>query len=109
MRVRQINFGSKEEIIEYTHHVGGLVRCMVGHGEINETGQFIPTPAQNYEIYEITESSYAALMAADPVSGKPADVFRKDDLWPYIDAIRNAVLNQSVAIEPAAVETAEEV
>lgn len=94
MRARQINLGSKEDIVEYTHLVGVGVRCLVGHGEINQEGKFIPTPAQNYELYEIYGASYEALTAADNKSGKPAGVFRKDDLWQHIDSARDQLLNK---------------
>lgn len=96
MRIRQINIGSKEDIIEYTHLVGGGVRCLVGHGEINQEGKFIPTPAQNYELYEIFGSAYEALIAANNANGKPAGVFRKDDLWSFIDGARDELLNKPV-------------
>lgn len=99
MRNRQINLGSKEDIIEYTYNSGGVVRCLVGHGETNAEGRFIPTPSQNYEVYEITSQAFDKLMAANPLKGKPAGVFRKDDLWSFVDSIRDQVLNQS-AQEP---------
>lgn len=99
MRERQISIGSKEDIIEYTHHVGIIVRCLVGHGEINEYGDFIPTPSQNYEIYEISGEAYESLIAADPETGKPAGVFRKDDLWTFIDGARNQLLNPPAPAE----------
>lgn len=100
MRQRQINIGSKEDIVEYTHVVGVGVRCLVGHGEINQEGRFIPTPSQNYELYEITGPAYEVLIASDNRSGKPAGVFRKDDLWSFIDNARDQLINKSAA--PAA-------
>lgn len=99
MRARQINIGSKEDIVEYSHQVGIGVRCLVGHGEINEAGEFIATPSQNYELYEITGAAYEELMAANLETGKPVGVFRKDDLWSFIDGARNQLLNAPAPAE----------
>lgn len=89
MRTRTVAVGSKEEIIEYTHNLGGIVRCLVGHGEEDENGNFIPTPSQNYEVYELTDVAYQELMAANAETKKPAGVFRKEDLWGFIDGARD--------------------
>jgi hypothetical protein len=93
MRPRQINLGSKEDIVEYTYNSGGVVRCLVGHGEVNAVGQFVPTPSQNYEVYELTGAAFDALMQANAKTGKPAGVFRKDDLWEFVDGTRDRILN----------------
>jgi hypothetical protein len=107
MRQRQISIGSKEDIIEYTYHSGGVVRCLVGHGEVNVDGKFVPTPSQNYEVYEITAEAFDSLMNANATTGKPAGVFRKNDLWDYVDAARNRYLNQK-SIEQVIEETPQE-
>lgn len=99
MRARQVNFGSKEEIIEYTYHSDGLVRCLVGHGEIGQDGRFVPTPSQNYEVYELTGAAFEQLMQANAKTGKPAGVFRKDDLWDFVDDARNQLLNAPAPAE----------
>ena len=99
MRTRTVEVGSKEEIIEYTHNLGGIVRCLVGHGEEDESGKFIPTPSQNYEVYEITEAAYEELMAANTETGKPKGTFRKEDLWAFIDGTRETRLARAQQVK----------
>lgn len=81
--------GRKEDIVEYTYHSGGLVRVVIGHGEPDENGNFVPTPNQHYEVRDIVGSNFTDLMSNQVIPGKPANVFRKDDLWIFVDRIRN--------------------
>jgi hypothetical protein len=46
-------------------------------------------------------------MNANATTGKPAGVFRKNDLWDYVDAARNRYLNQK-SIEQVIEETPQE-
>lgn len=84
--------GSKEDIVEYTWHSGGLVRVVIGHGEPDENGRFVPTPNQQYEVRDIIGSNYQDLMSDQIIPGKPANVFRKDDLWIFVDRVRNGIM-----------------
>lgn len=96
-----------EDIISFEHNIEkSFVRVLVGKGTVID-GTFTPLPSQTYEhilicnfvkqvklptekilIEEILD--YTELMSANPswAPTKPANVFRKDDLWHIIDIIR---------------------
>lgn len=83
--------GMKEGIVEYTWHESGLVIVLVGSGDANAQGDFVPLPNQTYDQYIIDGDRYNALMAANQEKGKPSGTFRKDDLWPFIDDVRESM------------------
>lgn len=78
----------REDISSIEEYPDQLVRVMVGR--VDETGEFI-TP-QQFSMYEIVDDDFAELMSAGPewAPQKPAGTFRNDDLWIFIDRIRNA-------------------
>jgi len=53
-------------------------------------GTFTPHHPQTFIMYEFTGDLYAQLVAEDTETGKPAGVFRKEDLWHLIDILRSA-------------------
>lgn len=96
-----------EDLISFEHHqVNDFVKVLVGRGQtIN--GKFEPFPSQAYESITIIDSpgltnsttgevvkqehmDYQELMSANPnwAPTKPAGVFRKEDLWHFVDTIR---------------------
>lgn len=83
-RKRAIIVDEDEDIVAYEHALGsGFVRVLVGFGTIMPDGSFLPAPEQNYENFLIQGSDYETLMAGTDT--KPAGVFRKDDLWPFVN------------------------
>jgi hypothetical protein len=56
----------------------GIVRAMVGR--VDESGHFIIP--QRFETYQIEGDDYDALVAA-------TGTYKNDDLWPFIDKLRN--------------------
>ena len=96
-RQRTVIVDQDEDIVSYEHHLAGkFVRVLVGFGTAMPDGSFIPSEDQNYENYIIQEPAYSALMAATDT--KPAGVFRKDDLWQYIDIGRQKMIDERQAI-----------
>lgn len=74
----------KEDIISYEcNFASKVVNILVGVGSIDLDGNFIVAPNQTYRSYSITGSDFDNLMSS--TSTKPANVFRKDDLWEPID------------------------
>jgi len=74
-----------EEIHAYTVHPGG-VSVAIG---LMENGEW--ALEQQFETLHLGSLDVAAMMSADgggKIPGKPAGTFRKDDLWPFIDAAR---------------------
>ena len=66
----------------------GFVRVQVGR--VDETGAFIVP--QQFETYEVRGRMYEALVGepAEWAPDKPAGTFRTEDLWYFIDRIRDA-------------------
>lgn len=96
-----------EDIVSFEHQVDRFVRVLVGKGIVVE-GKFQPLPSQTYESFTISDSpaqinsmtdevikeaqlDYQELMSAYPTWSpqKPAGVFRKEDLWHFVDLIRS--------------------
>ena len=75
-----------EEITEFAWYSVGVVRVAVSKGYKNAKGEFYPYPGQQPEVYQILQGDFQSLMSKK--GKKPKDVFRKDDLWEYIDKIR---------------------
>lgn len=81
-----ITTSDKEEIISYEYHlVNKTVNVLVGVGTVDADGNFIAQPSQTYKSYYIEGTHFDDLLAAKV--GKPANTFRKDDLWEPIDLI----------------------
>ena len=95
----------QEEIINIEHNFNGSVRVLVAKGT-STNNVFEMFPNQNLELYYITDDEganigeqvirtakmyYTDLMSANPTwaPNKPAGVFRKDDLWHFVDLIRS--------------------
>lgn len=77
----------REDIRSVEEYPNEFIRVMVGI--VDAGGAFIVP--QEFSIYEITNENFAELMSADPewAPGKPAGTFRNDDLWIFIDRLRN--------------------
>lgn len=88
MREKQIlNITPYEDIISYEcNYPGKFVKVLIGSGTLNAEGIFVPYENQNYEYIMIDFDNYDILMAAKGT--KPANVFRKEDLWPFVDSHR---------------------
>ncbi len=96
-----------EDIISFEHNqVNSFVKVLVGKGQ-TVNGKFEPFPSQSYEAITIinvpglTNSmtgevvkqehmDYDELLSEHPAWAptKPAGVFRKEDLWHFVDLIR---------------------
>ena len=96
-----------EDIISFEHRVGSWVRVLVGKGSVQD-GIFVPFANQTYETITIVDSlgvlqsmtdiviaedhlDYQELIGANPAWApqKPANTFRKEDLWHFVDLIRS--------------------
>ena len=89
-----IVLADKEDIISYEcNFASKIINVLVGVGNIDSEGNFIVQPSQTYKHYSITGNEYDTLMAAN--EAKPANVFRKEDLWNPID-IKNAELSEKL-------------
>lgn len=101
-RTKTFFIGNNEDIAEYYHNVvTGNVKVSVGTGIIQDN-EFKFLQPQTYETYEISGETYEQLIAADEKTGKPYGTFRKDDLWGYIDQIRqNTTVEAVTRIEEA--------
>jgi len=90
-RIRTLVVDSDEDIISYEHHIKDkFIRILIGFGVSDTAGNFTPTENQNYEQVVIAGVEYAEFMAGD--KSRPANQFRKDDLWSQVDVMRNKVL-----------------
>lgn len=107
--MRSIQYGAQtviEDIVLVEHNYNGLVKVLVGRGS-SVDNIFQVFPNQNLELYNITDDPganigeqvirpakmyYTELMSPNPVwaPNKPAGVFRKDDLWHFVDLLRQA-------------------
>lgn len=78
-----------EDIRSISEVVGSHVYVMVG--KVDSSGEFLVP--QQYESYEITGDDFTELMSASPTwaPGKPANTYRNEDLWIFIDRNRSAV------------------
>lgn len=86
-RKREVILDSDEDIVSYEHHISGkFVRLLIGYGLSNEDGSFTPSEGQNFESVVIQGLDYETLLAETDT--KPAGVFRKEDLWDYVDIAR---------------------
>lgn len=95
-RTKTFFIGNNEDIAEYYHNVvTGNVKVSVGTGIIQDN-EFKFLQPQTYETYEISGEPYEQLIAADEKTGKPYGTFRKDDLWDYIDQIRQNTTVEAV-------------
>lgn len=90
-RTREVILDQDEDIVYYEHHlVGKFVRVAVGFGAAMPDGSFVAAESQNYEQFTIQDKAYDDLMAATDT--KPAGVFRREDLWRYVDIGRAAAI-----------------
>jgi hypothetical protein len=66
----------------------GYVRVQIGR--VDETGAFLVP--QQFEVYEIRNRMYEQLVGepGEWAPDKPAGTFRNEDLWHFIDRIREA-------------------
>lgn len=79
---------TSEDIVSYRHTVGQEVVVDIATGETRE-GAFYPNPRRMLESIAIEGTNYSELMQPDPRKGKDQDAFGKQDLWKYIDRIRD--------------------
>ena len=92
-RKREVIVDQDEDIVAYEHHIPGkFVRVFVGFGTALPDGSFIAAENQNYEGVIIQGDEYENLMAATET--KPAGVFRREDLWQFVDLGRAKVLEE---------------
>lgn len=85
-RKKVISYAQDEDITSYTHNlINKFVQIYIASGTHSIEG-FTPISSQMYETITIQGNLYDELMA--PKGNKPKEVFRKDDLWEYIDTIR---------------------
>lgn len=88
-RKRQVITDEDEDIISYEHNlIWEFVQVSLAIGSL-VNGKFIVAENQNFEVLMISGDDYQSLLAAAP--GKPAGVFRKEDLWTHIDSERSKV------------------
>ena len=95
-----------EDIISYEcNYPGKFVKILVGTGTLSSDGEFVPNSNQNYEPIIVDYDNFQELMSA--TGTKPQNVFRKEDLWVYVDKNRQKakeeydkfVARESVPIE----------
>lgn len=88
MRQKQIlNLTPYEDIVSYEcNYPGKFVKVLIAVGTINAEGIFVPYDNQNYEYILIDNDNFDNLMAETHT--KPIGVFRKDDLWKFVDEHR---------------------
>lgn len=95
-----------EDIVSIENNYNGFVRVIVGNGTIvNDKFELLPN--QNLSVFMITDDPgiidgeniikpaklyYTDLMSANPTwaPNKPANTFRKEDLWHFVDLLRQA-------------------
>ena len=92
-RERTVILDADEDIISYEHHIyGRYIRILVGFGVRDADGKFTPSENQNYEQIVIAGDEYDEFMSAK--ADKPANQFRKDDLWQPVDLMREDVISK---------------
>jgi hypothetical protein len=77
-----------EDITYYEHSIGGNVKVLVRKYSIQDN---IVTTLDTSNLYMVHGTDYEELMSANPPWSpqKPAGVFRKEDLWHFVDLIRS--------------------
>ena len=96
MRQKQIIVAPLEDIISYEcNYPGKFIKILVGYGNDDGNGNFIPLPEQGYECVTLQGSDFDQLMEAK--GDKPSGVFRKEDLWPFVDALRPIIASEIAA------------
>jgi ABC-type Fe3+-citrate transport system substrate-binding protein len=96
-RERTVILDADEDIISYEHHIyGRFIRILVGFGVRDTDGKFTPSENQNYEQIIITGPEYDDFMSAK--GDKPANQFRKEDLWQPVDFMRDDVIAKRDAV-----------
>jgi hypothetical protein len=77
-----------EDISYYEHSIGGNVKILVRKYSIQNG---ITTVLDSSDLYMIHGTDYEELMSAYPSWSpqKPAGVFRKEDLWHFVDLMRS--------------------
>lgn len=86
-RKRAVIVDQDEDIISYEHNLNsGFVRVMVGIGTTQPDGSFVAASNQTYETIMIQDADYIDLMTSK--GDKPANNFRRTDLWQYVDSKR---------------------
>jgi hypothetical protein len=77
-----------EDISYYEHSIGGNVKILVRK---YSTQNGIVTILDSSDLYMVHSADYEELMSAYPSWSpqKPAGVFRKEDLWHFVDLIRS--------------------
>lgn len=77
-----------EDITYYEHSIGGNVKVLVR--KYSTQGNTV-TLLDSSNMYMIHGSDYEELMSANPTWAptKPGGVFRKEDLWHFVDLIRS--------------------
>lgn len=96
-RKRQVVLDQDEDIVSYEHNiVGKYVQVTLGTGSTLPDDSFVMSDNQNFEVQTIAGDDYQNLMAASP--GKPAGVFRKGDLWEFVDSgrVKKAIERQTL-------------
>lgn len=89
-RKREIIIDEDEDVVAYEHHLSGkFVRILVGFGTAMPDGSFVAAESQNFENFIVQGEAYETLLAATET--KPAGVFRKGDLWNFVDLGRAAM------------------
>lgn len=79
-----------EDIISYEcNYPGKFVKILVGTGTFSSDGEFVPNSNQNYEPIIVDYDNFQELMSATDT--KPQNVFRKEDLWVYVDRDRQKI------------------
>lgn len=79
-----------EDIRYYEHSIGGMVKVLV---QKYATENGITVALDSSSMYTIHGPDYEELMSPTPswAPNKPAGVFRKEDLWHFVDLIRSRV------------------
>lgn len=106
-RKREVLVDQDEDIVAYEHHLPGqFVRVLVGFGAVMPDGSFVAADEQNYENFIVQGDAYDDLMAATDI--KPQGVFRKDDLWKFVDIGRSNALAEREKIKQETEEKQQE-
>lgn len=106
-RKREVLVDQDEDIVAYEHHLPGqFVRVLVGFGTAMSDGSFVAADEQNYENFIVQGDAYVSLMAATDT--KPQGVFRKDDLWKFVDIGRSSALAEREKIKQETEEKQQE-
>lgn len=87
MRETNITQTIREDIRSIEDYPGQMIR--VGIGQVGENGEFLVP--QTYTYYSIIDGDLRELLSPAPVwaPNKPSGVYRKEDLWIFIDRQRS--------------------